>query len=1063
MVKKQNSTENESEHGLLRPLFYLPLKTTWEWVFCLLLGLYQIIFLQGLVTAQEPLAPDYRCTVGLPCPVSVTFNTADPESDPLTVTFDATPTTYVIDSCEIDGDITIPDPPKLSCTTHETPTGPGPYTAIGNYSFSAQGLYIASYAICDNSGHCTVGTNTIDVTPLNFTWYSPDHTHPVAVPPPYRIMWQWNQAPNATSYDVWVNGSYSTTVGQTSSPVRWNQDLSNYNISSGSVNIYAVRYYGLDKNGNPVYEYLPVTGGPKTYFSQAAIPSSPTCVVNSSSQITWNWMSGGGQKDYFASNAGGNSGWIATTQWVQLGLTPNTTYTTLVKARNNDNEETATVSVGCTTPAQTFPPNIPTNLSGSGTSTTNINWSWTASVVDATHSAATSYFVYDTAGNYLCTATAPATSCVAPGAGSPVTYSANGTYSARVLASNSAGSSGLSTPDTAYTLPNSPGTPSASNIQQTQITWSWSAPVPGGSGSPPGYDNNYVCTLNDANVNNATSCASPQTFTSLTCNTSYTVRVWARNQDNQPSTNPSTDTRTTTACTFPPNIPTNLSGSGTSTTNINWSWTASVVDATHSAATSYFVYDTAGNYLCTATAPATSCVAPGAGSPVTYSANGTYSARVLASNSAGSSGLSTPDTAYTLPNSPGTPSASNIQQTQITWSWSAPVPGGSGSPPGYDNNYVCTLNDANVNNATSCASPQTFTSLTCNTSYTVRVWARNQDNQPSTNPSTDTRTTSICIGRSAALTINPVPPSGWAASPTSVTLTPSCTAEGGQTLQACVVQVNVNGAGWNDVPSPYPATYASFVSGSAYQFRAREQDTGGSITSVAAPNPAYQFDNIPPNQINGLVLTGSPTNSQFTIAWNPASDAHSGLARYELWRAPNQGASPGAWSKVKDVVGVTNTTDTPPSSGVWWYGVHAVDKAGNWSSEANPPGPVQGTYDVIAPAAANHNPAKGSSITELRPSLTVVLSDNLTGIGVSTIKVYNEAGQNVLTKNFASGNTNLTVAASDWTAPLSRKSDGSPQTYKVQIISTDGAGNTLNDSSWTFVQTNLPPSQPVVK
>ena len=202
-------------------------------------------------------------------------------------------------------------------------------------------------------------------------------------------------------------------------------------------------------------------------------------------------------------------------------------------------------------------------------------------------------------------------------------------------------------------------------------------------------------------------------------------------------------------------------------------------------------------------------------------------------------------------------------------------------------------------------------------------------------------------------------------------------------------------------------------------------------------------------------IAGSPTNTYFTITWTASSDAHAGLNRYELWRAPNQGAAPGIWAKVKDVaLGTLVTTDTPPASGIWWYGVHAVDNVGNWSSESNPPGPAQGIYDTVPPVATNKNPT--GNVTSVRPTLSVVVSDNLTSIGSSTITVTDTSGT-VLTKNFASGTTNLTVEASDWSAPLANN------TYTVNTQSSDAVGNTLNDSNWTFTIINLPPNQPEIR
>ncbi|MDZ4229671.1 MAG: hypothetical protein U1C53_00875, partial [Candidatus Veblenbacteria bacterium] len=372
MQQKPNLVFSLTEAGQAQPRFRLPL----GWVFCL--GFIISTFTFIAFETKSVQAADYNCVVSLPCPISVTFGTQDPEADPVWVEFSALPGTYVFNSgsnnppyaCTLTGSspangFTVSGtPPKCKTASAQ---GAGPFTAFGNFRFSAQGDYIASYRICDDSSHCTSGSKSVNVSvaaPSTFDWASPDHNHTAGA---QTITWRWQPSANVVNYVVYRNGLQQATLG--SSVLSWQQNLGGYNVNSGSITIYATNTVGSTQ----------VQSGPRTHYSSAAVPTNPKCTVNSSTQITWTWATGGGQRDYYASNSAGNSGWISTTSWVQSGLTPNTSYTALIKARNNDNEETGTVSVGCTTtsgdttgPTFTFNPttrpwatgNITVNLTG---------------------------------------------------------------------------------------------------------------------------------------------------------------------------------------------------------------------------------------------------------------------------------------------------------------------------------------------------------------------------------------------------------------------------------------------------------------------------------------------------------------------------------------------------------------------------------------------------------------------------------------------------------------------------------------------------------------------------
>jgi|GEM_PF-2313532 len=84
--------------------------------------------------------------------------------------------------------------------------------------------------------------------------------------------------------------------------------------------------------------------------------------------------------------------------------------------------------------------------------------------------------------------------------------------------------------------------------------------------------------------------------------------------------------------------------------------------------------------------------------------------------------------------------------------------------------------------------------------------------------------------------------------------------------------------------------------------------------------------------------------STAVVSWDVSSGVGGALlARVEVWRAPDVSGSPGVWAEVVSLrknladnsANRGSVKDNPPI-GAWWYGIHVVDKAGNWGTEAAP-------------------------------------------------------------------------------------------------------------------------------
>lgn len=1551
-----------------------------RWVFCLLIS--AAIGYVGLraapALAQATVTPN-PCYVDGVCTVVVEFETQDPEQDPLTITFSASPAGYTVTGCELDGEPGTPTPPYLTCTTPASLAGPGTHTAVGNYSFSSATTYTTQFNICDDSGHCTLGeadarvisdntppsqvnlTLTPPITNANFTLTWTAATDPPIPPTPPN-----DPGSGLSHYEMWravynsVNCNGTTMTGCTW--VKIGADIPAGTLTTTDSPVPGVFWYGIhavDNVGNwsaeltsrqgtkdvvapAVPTCVPAAG---TYGSTQSvtctgvdqgspttavtvrytqgIPTDPTCTSsawvnptsissttsyrmrscdaagNQSTVVVYTytidtsaptftfspsvrpWASSNISVLLTATDSGGVSYarycWTTTTcdpgivavnspPFACNGSSPCSatvtqsgqgTWTLCARARNPAG--LWTTPAVCNSPYQkdSVAPGTVLNVRTTPTSPTNNvtpTWLWDAAIDPAPSSGIASYTLnlYKN-GTYLLTATTSATSWLQSnnGAGDYTLFvyatdvalnqggtgsgavtidttaplastcvPGTGTYSPSVSVTCTAGLD-QGTPTTAVSVrftsgPTTPPDPTCTSATFTNptvysttttlkvrtcdaagnfsavttYTYTISGASPVGFTFTPGPSATWsaapiAITLGVTSPNGITSAryAWDPLVASSTVGTVYTngtvinspagdrtLTVWAR--DGAGNTNTSSqspyrydDTNPTTVSVT--SITPNPNNTGTHTVD----WTDSI--DTQSLLASYDVYQSlnGGAYLYQSTTSAATSQWPSSNLPA-----GSYTYQIVAWDNVGRSSISGPSAAVIVDKI--APLASSCVPGTGTYSPNVSVTCTAGLDQGSPTTAV-TVRHTTTGVDPSCASSAFTNPTVYGATTTLKV--RTCDAAGNSSAVT-TYTYTISLGsRSASLNINPIPPSGVANTPSSVSLMPTCTPEGGQTLQSCTAQVNVNTAGWGNVASPYPATY-NMSSGNSYQFRAREQDTGGSIASAAVPTPAFQLDATAPSvtsfapqttptsnqpvlnwtstetgggaiaefelwratynsgNCNGttmtgcvwalaidaisasatsqtdttlsvtgrywyglhavdtanncitesgthcggvasdaldprisfgpdqvvyditaptpnpptvtpsgqtltaitwtlstgsdtpaglhatpygfsatsggpyafqataiwneasltcgtsytrygvirdalgnqtaqevgvsstlscgsgrsatlsgspsvsgwtniatftysptctaqggttltscttevsttqgtswssisvsqaanqtyamasggryrfrtveldtggtitstsvptsgdirvdttaptqvtLTLTGTPTKTSFTLSWTDASDAQSGLDHYELWRAPNNGGVPGTWAVVpgQENIPITtlSVTDTPTSSGIWWYGVHAVDKVSNWSTEVTA---QQGTYDTVAPVASNHSPAIGGTVTELRPALSVTVSDNLTGITTSTLTV-KQGTTTVLIKNFTSGTAVLTISSADWDALGTGALDNAA--YSVQVVSNDGVGNQLSNSSWTFTVNNAAPAKPIVQ
>ena len=92
-------------------------------------------------------------------------------------------------------------------------------------------------------------------------------------------------------------------------------------------------------------------------------------------------------------------------------------------------------------------------------------------------------------------------------------------------------------------------------------------------------------------------------------------------------------------------------------------------------------------------------------------------------------------------------------------------------------------------------------------------------------------------------------------------------------------------------------------------------------------------------------FTTAHNSDSVDIAWTVSDTGGSHLDRIEIWRALDKGNKPGTWEEVNNLRQTITNQNTDSNSnkltdnsgqGIWWYGLHVIDQAGNIGIEPNP-------------------------------------------------------------------------------------------------------------------------------
>jgi chitodextrinase len=446
-------------------------------------------------------------------------------------------------------------------------------------------------------------------------------------------------------------------------------------------------------------------------------PSVPTGLVAaapSSTLVNLTWTTdtdtgGSGLAGYKVYRGGAQIGTSATASYSDTTVSGTTAYAYTVAAYDHaGNTSAKSAAVNITTP-DTIAPSVPTGLAASAPASGTVNLSWTAAT-DTGGSGLAGYKIYRAAVQIGTSASASYSDTTTLGTTS-YTYTVAAYDNAGNTSAQSTAAS-VTTPDTIPPSVPSGLTAAAPASGTVDLTWTATTDT-GGSGLA-----GYKVYRAGAQIGSSATASYSDTTTLGTTSYTYTVAAY----DNAGNTSSqSSGVSITTPDTIPPSVPTGLTATVISASQINLSWNAST-DTGGSGLAGYRIYRNGVVYTGTA-APVTtySDTSVGGGTTYTY----TVAADDNALNFSAQSTSASATTPANVPSVPGTPSPSG-KVTTLSWTenWTA-----STGPVAY---YVLSRTTAGANDGTwTVTAPNTSSAQNGSNGsrYSYSVTACNSGNQ----------------------------------------------------------------------------------------------------------------------------------------------------------------------------------------------------------------------------------------------------------------------------------------------------------------------------------------------
>ena len=747
----------------------------------------------------------------------------------------------------------------------------------------------------------------------------------------------------ATTYDgvtlrLFVNGAQVTSAAQTgtiessSDPLQIGGDAMFGQYFAGRIDEVRVYDRALTQAQIEADLTTPIGGGPPSETEPPSAPSDLTATAVSQSQVDLAWAASTdnvGVTGYRVERCQG----AGCTTFVQVGapigtalsdpgLSAATTYRYRVRAADAaGNLSGYSAIVNAATP-DTQAPTVPTGLSATAVSASQINLSWTASTDNV---AVANYRVERCQG-------ATCTTFVQVATPTGATYNDTGlttgtTYRYRVRAADAAGNlSGYSAIQNAATTdtqaPTDPTGLSATAVSQSQVNLAWT-----GSTDNVGVVNYRVERCQGATCTTFVQVATPTgaTYndTGLSAATTYRYRVRAADAAGNFS-GYTAIVNATTPDTQAPTDPTGLSATAVSASQINLAWTAS----TDNVAVANYRVERCDGAACT------NFLEIGTPTGPTFADTGlagatTYRYRVRAVDAAGNlSGYSAIQNAATTDTQPPTDptglTATAVSGTQIDLAWT-----GSTDNVAVANYRVERCQGAGCTVFVQVATPTgtTYSDIGLQPATTYRYRVRAVDAagnlsgytaiQSATTP--DSQAPTVPTGLTATAVSQSQIDLAWTASTDNVALT-------GYRVERCQGATCTN---FVQVATPTTASYsdAGLVAATTYRYRARAEDTAGNLSAYSTIQNAttpLAPDITPPTAPS---LTASAVSaSQINLAWSASTD-NVAVTGYRVERCQGSGCTDFVQIATPSGIFYNDTGLTAATS--YSYRVRAADAAGN--------------------------------------------------------------------------------------------------------------------------------------
>ena len=710
--------------------------------------------------------------------------------------------------------------------------------------------------------------------------------------------------------------------------------------------------------------------------------------------------------------------------------TPTTAGTTTVTYTVTDDDgdsdtDTFTITVSAA-PVTTTAPGVPTSVSLTTVDHDSVRLTWSAGSGDA----ATSYQVetrQGTSGGWTSRGTQSSG------------YTLNGLnadtlYQARVRATNSAGSSSYSSPDSTTTDEETTTFPitltATAGVEEISLSWTDFDPnYPWQQLWSHSGDSNWAVIANQSGHDTT------YTHTDLTGGVTYHYRVRASTAGGQNIfsgySNEVSETPTAATVTAP-GVPTSVSLTTIDHDSVRLTWSAGSGDA----ATSYQVetrQGTSGGYTSrgTQTSP--------------YTLNGLnsdtiYQARVRATNSAGSSSYSSPDSAITAvepttTTAPGVPTsiaATTIDHDSISVTWVAPTTGGavaSYSVRYRDNPVTWTT----INNIASTSTSRQLDGLTPSTLYNFQVKAVNTAGSSAWVPSTPI---SAATDDEEDETEAPGVPTSVSISDTSsnsLTLTWSAPTTGGTPTTYSVQYKKDSETSYSSASdTTSPSVISNLDPATLYDVRVRATNSIGSSTYVEVQGTTDEETSTEAPGIPTNISASAIDHNSISVSWTAPTTG--GDAEYYKFRYREQGTN--SWTTVSDDLDATShSIHTLSTLTTYQFQIRASNGIGN--SSWAPSTPVTATTTaVVSEDLVPSEPQRVQGDSRSTGVLLTWFAPEETGSGgaITGYNIWRHDGSSWRQIETNTTSTSTTYTDSD-TLDI-----GSNYSYSIRAINSSGAG-----------------------